>query len=80
MKNYVMPITELSYWEAKPFWCQPWSIVLTGLLLIGFSTWWPKILWITIVIAIFILLWWFLFLIVAPIAYYEQKNVEIESE
>jgi len=75
-----MSISELSYWEAKPFWCQPWSILLTGLLTIAFSTWWPRISWLSILLTILILLWWFLFLIIAPSIYNEQNNVQSEIE
>ena len=75
-----MSMKELSYWGAKPFWCQPWTILLTGLIIIVFTTWWPSILWVTIFLTFVIFLWWFLFLIVAPRAYYEQNNVDSEVE
>jgi hypothetical protein len=34
-----------SVWQLKPWWCQPWSIILTGTVLIGgswllFHRWW----------------------------------------
>ena len=27
-------------WSHKPWWCQPWSIVATGVTLVGGSWWW----------------------------------------
>jgi hypothetical protein len=56
-------------WALKPWWCQPWSIVLTGLavpivswLLLG--RW-----WITAPLAAGVLVWWWLFLVLMPRAY-----------
>jgi hypothetical protein len=46
-----------SVWQHKPWWCQPWSILLTGITLIGGSWLVFKIIWLTIIIAIPILTW-----------------------
>ena len=62
--------SEYSFWQHKPWWCQPWTILLTGSSLIGLlilahqlynAPWWlvsPPL--------IGILGWWFLFLVIVP--------------
>tara|TARA_B100001250_G_C19761728_1_gene772795 strand:- start:1348 stop:1578 length:231 start_codon:yes stop_codon:yes gene_type:complete len=57
------------YWSSKPYWCQPWSIIIFGLSALIFS-WilFDKII-ITSILGIFIILWWVLFLIIAPSSY-----------
>jgi hypothetical protein len=51
-----------SPWSYKPWWCQPWSIVLTGLGLIGGSWMVLKTLWITLLVGIPVLIWMGFFL------------------
>lgn len=58
-----------SFWSLKPRWCQPWSIVATGVALVGGSWWWPHRWWLTVPLAMTVLLWWGLFLVLAPRAY-----------
>jgi hypothetical protein len=55
-----------SVWQYKPWWCQPWSILLTGITLIGGSWLIFKIIWLTIIIAIPILTWMIFFVIIYP--------------
>ncbi|NEQ27063.1 MAG: hypothetical protein F6K28_50240 [Microcoleus sp. SIO2G3] len=56
----------LNPWNYKPWWCQPWSILLTGSLII-ISTWLLlKNVWVTILISIPILVWWIYFLFLWP--------------
>ncbi|ELS05484.1 hypothetical protein Xen7305DRAFT_00052300 [Xenococcus sp. PCC 7305] len=57
---------EFNLWNFKPWWCQPWSIILTGVVIIAASWLVLKILWLTILVAIPILLWWFYFLVKYP--------------
>jgi hypothetical protein len=53
-------------WSQKPFWCQPWTIVLTGFLII-IGSWLPfHRWWITAPVSGAIGLWWWTFLIVMP--------------
>ena len=64
--NHELP---LSIWQTKPWWCQPWSILLTGIA-IPLGTWlllhqW----WVTLPIVVGIALWWLLFLVVVPTQY-----------
>ncbi|MEB3316622.1 MAG: DUF6737 family protein [Cyanobacteriota bacterium] len=62
----------MTFWQHKPWWCQPWTILLTGslgialdgLLYVHFST--P--LWLALPWLLLILAWWFLFLVLVPSA------------
>ena len=58
-----------SFWDLKPYWCQPWSIISFGILIL-ISSWilFNNIL-ITSFLAFFIIVWWILFLIIAPNSY-----------
>jgi heme/copper-type cytochrome/quinol oxidase subunit 2 len=55
-----------SVWHYKPWWCQPWSILLTGITLISGSWLIFKIIWLTIIIAIPVLTWMIFFVIIYP--------------
>ncbi len=56
----------LSPWNYKPWWCQPWSILLTGVTLISGSWLLFKTIWLTVLIAIPLLVWMGFFLLVWP--------------
>ncbi|BAB74126.1 DUF6737 family protein [Anabaena sp. FACHB-709] len=56
----------LNPWNYKPWWCQPWSILLTGLSLIGGSWLLLKIIWVTVIVAIPVLVWMGFFLLIWP--------------
>ncbi|MDR9402437.1 MAG: DUF6737 family protein [Halothece sp. Uz-M2-17] len=64
--------TKPSIWQQKPWWCQPWSIILTGIALPTIvwliTHWW----WLTLPMTIAILLWWYVFLYLVPKSYAEQ--------
>ena len=60
---------EPSLWALKPWWCQPWSILLTGIAAIAGSWLLLGRLWITIPCAALVLLWWWLVLVLVPTAY-----------
>jgi hypothetical protein len=55
-----------SPWKYKPWWCQPWSIVLTGVTLVSGIWLIFKIVWLTILVAIPLLLWMGFFLLIWP--------------
>jgi len=55
-----------SFWSLKPWWCQPWSILLTGMTAIGMSWWGLHRWWITLPLAAVVLVWWGLFLVLVP--------------
>jgi hypothetical protein len=56
----------VSIWSYKPWWCQPWSILLTGVTLISGSWLLFKTLWVSILIAVPILVWMGFFLLLYP--------------
>jgi hypothetical protein len=53
-------------WHYKPWWCQPWSIVLTGIVAIGGSWWLLRLVWVTVLVAIPVLAWMGFFLLFYP--------------
>jgi len=53
-------------WEYKPWWCQPWSILLTGLGLIAASWLVLHRLWLTVLVAIPLSAWMGYFILVFP--------------
>ena len=65
----------VSFWSLKPWWCQPWSILLTGFV-ISISSWlFLHRLWITVPVTLAISGWWMLFLVLVPAAHSRQENV-----
>lgn len=56
-------------WQAKPWWCQPWSILLTGITILAASWGLLHMVWITLLVAIPILAWWIYFLILWPLGW-----------
>lgn len=58
-----------SMWQAKPWWCQPWSIVLTGVAIPVASWLLLHRLWVTLPVVGAIALWWLLFLVLVPAQY-----------
>jgi len=76
----MMDKTTASIWQVKPWWCQPWSIVLTGLA-IPIGSWlllhhW----WITLPVSAVIVVWWVLFLGVVPAQYAEAVSQQNQSQ
>ena len=65
-----------SIWQLKPWWCQPWSILLTGAAMILASWLGLHRLWITAPLGCAVLLWWWLFLLVVPAGYRQQMEAE----
>jgi hypothetical protein len=53
-------------WQSKPWWCQPWTIILTGVIIITGSWFVFHTLWLTLPITALIFLWWTYFLIIVP--------------
>ncbi|MBD1859757.1 MULTISPECIES: DUF6737 family protein [Leptolyngbya] len=53
-------------WQYKPWWCQPWSILLTGICIIAGSWFVFAKLWLTTLVAVPILAWMIFFLIIYP--------------
>ncbi|KAL6978533.1 hypothetical protein U1Q18_020201 [Sarracenia purpurea var. burkii] len=58
-----------SVWDTKPYWCQPWTITLTGVLAITSSWLILQSVAITTIIICLICAWWYIFLYSYPKAY-----------
>ena len=65
-----------SFWESKPYWCQPWSIISFGVLVLIFSWNLFNNILFTSIIGIFVFVWWILFLILAPNSYQVMNDKE----
>ncbi|WP_373478304.1 DUF6737 family protein [Geminocystis sp.] len=64
-----------SIWKYKPWWCQPWSIILTGIVIIGGSWLLFQLIWLTALFFTLICLWWLLFLILIPYLFTKQDTL-----
>jgi len=62
-----------SFWAYKPWWCQPWSIILTGVSAVGGIAGLSHNLWLTLAVGILISFWWFVFLFSVPRLFQEQQ-------
>ena len=62
------------FWELKPYWCQPWSIISVGILVLIFSWKFFYNPIITFIVFLFIVSWWILFLILVPRSYQKIDN------
>ena len=60
-----------SLWQLKPWWCQPWSIVLTGVIIPTAAWFICYRIWVVLPIGLLVLIWWFLFLYLVPKQYAE---------
>ena len=58
-----------SLWDSKPFWCQPWSIISFGVLVLIISWNLFENATVTSVLLFLVFVWWILFLIIAPYLY-----------
>lgn len=69
---------QLTFWQHKPWWCQPWSILLTGTIAIGLDALaYQRLsapLWLVLPFLFCILAWWFLFLVLVPAAAKAEHN------
>ena len=63
-----------SFWSTKPYWCQPWSILCTGIISILLSWLIFHILLITISITLLVFAWWVLFLYFVPNLYESSQT------
>lgn len=62
----------LPFWSLKPWWCQPWTILLFGVTAVAASWTVLRLWWITAGVAILVSLWWLLFLVLVPAGYRQQ--------
>ncbi|AFY49258.1 hypothetical protein Nos7524_3466 [Nostoc sp. PCC 7524] len=56
----------LNPWRYKPWWCQPWSILLTGITIISSSWLIFHTIWLTVIISMPVLVWMAFFLLIWP--------------
>ena len=68
-----------SMWQAKPWWCQPWSIILTGIVIPAVSWLLLHRLWITLPVAGVMMVWWMLFLVLVPAQYTAMVRENMEK-
>jgi membrane protein YdbS with pleckstrin-like domain len=66
--------TKPSVWHHKPWWCQPWTIVLTGITLISSSWVLLHTLWVTLLVAVPILAWMIFFVGIYPQMYLQMQE------
>ena len=62
------------FWDLKPYWCQPWSIITFGILVLVFSWIIFNSIIITSILSFLIIAWWLIFLIVVPSSYEGISN------
>jgi hypothetical protein len=62
-----------SIWALKPWWCQPWSIVLTGIAVVAGSLFWLGRLWFSLLLAAGVVAWWVLFLVLVPAGWKREQ-------
>lgn len=63
-----------SFWQLKPWWCQPWSILLTGVVAMLGSWLLLQRWWITAPLSLAVLFWWLLFLVLVPASSAAQRD------
>jgi len=57
---------EPSLWATKPPWCQPWTIVLTGSIIVYAPVLVFHAQWLSALVAVPIAAWWYVFLVEVP--------------
>ena len=62
------------FWDLKPYWCQPWTIISFGIFAISISWILLGNLLITSIAALFIVIWWLIFLVLVPSSYEKSTN------
>lgn len=61
----------INVWDYKPGWCQPWSIILTGITVVAVSWLILHSIWVTVAVSLPIIAWWVYFLLIYPKAFAE---------
>ena len=67
-------VDQPSFWSLKPLWCQPWSILSTGIVITATSWLVLHRLWVTIPVTAAVVGWWLLFLVLVPAAYRAEQS------
>ena len=71
----VMKQQPVEFWSLKPWWCQPWSIVMTGVAISTGSWILFQRVWFTTPVILAVLGWWLVFLVLVPRAYRHQGEL-----
>ena len=61
-------------WSVKPWWCQPWTILMTGATGISLSWLLFNSFVVTSIASALVFAWWYLFLILVPESYKRQSK------
>ena len=69
----------MNVWSYKPWWCQPWSILLTGAGVLGGSWWLFHRVWVTGLVAVPIFAWMGFFLLVYPRLFAQAIQQELNT-
>ncbi len=69
-----------SVWDLKPWWCQPWSILLTGVAFIVGSWVLLHLWWMTAGVSAVMATWWLLFLVLMPAAWKQSQAAKSGDE
>lgn len=67
-------------WKYKPWWCQPWSILLTGAMLISGSWVLARTVWLTVIVSVPVLVWMTYFLLIWPRLMARSGLLEFEQQ
>ncbi|MBE9216555.1 hypothetical protein IQ247_28510 [Plectonema cf. radiosum LEGE 06105] len=70
----------INVWQYKPWWCQPWSILLTGATLITVSWLLFHKVWLTILVSIPLLTWMSFFLLIYPRIFIKSVTNEMNKD
>ena len=82
-KNAQIDSQSTNIWSHKPWWCQPWSIILTGITIVSASWLLIHQLWLTLGVSGIIAVWWIYFLSIYPQAfaeYIKRQSQELNDE
>jgi hypothetical protein len=69
-----------SVWKTKPFWCQPWTIVLFGVFCVSLPTLVFDWKFVSVAVAVPISAWWYVFLVLYPKSYASSSFEEKEED
>ncbi|MDJ1177768.1 hypothetical protein PJF56_02710 [Roseofilum sp. BLCC_M91] len=61
-----LPSKPVSVWHYKPWWCQPWSIILTGVTAIALSWLIFHRWWFSLIVSLPMLAWMGYFILIWP--------------
>jgi hypothetical protein len=73
------PTQPINPWNYKPWWCQPWSILLTGISIISGSWIIFKTIWLTVLVTLPISAWMGFFLLIWPQLVIAQMKESFQS-